>query len=63
MVNELGDLSKDIWFFDNEPTEFDKRYSEQRKDFLKRSSKKVPEELIYNEDPLIRLNMLRTYGK
>lgn len=63
MVNELGDLSKDIWFFDNEPTEFDKRYSEQRKDFLRRRSERVPTELIYNEDPLIRLNMLRTYGK
>jgi len=63
VVNELGNLSKDFWFFDNEPTEFDKRYSEQRKDFLKRRSQKVPEEIIYNENPLIRLNMLRTYGK
>jgi hypothetical protein len=63
IVSELGDLSKDFWFFDNEPTEFDKRYSEQRKAFLKSRSGKIPDELIYNKDPLIRLNMLRTYGK
>jgi hypothetical protein len=62
IVNELGELSEDFWFFDNEPTEFDKKYSEQRKNFLKRRSQKVPDKLIYNENPLERLNMLRTYG-
>jgi hypothetical protein len=63
IVNELGQLSEDFWFFDNEPTEFDKRYSEQQKEFLSKRSKKVPDELLYNENPLDRLKMLRLYVK
>lgn len=61
MVNNLREISKDFWFFDNDPTPFDVSYSQRLKESYLRRGKKVPVGLIYNEDPFERLSMLRNY--
>lgn len=59
IVLELDRMSKDFWFFDNDPTDFDIHYSNLQKDYLRRTNKKVPNGVIYNENPLRRLMMMR----
>jgi len=61
LVKELDEMSKDFWFFDNKPTNFDLEYSDMIKKGKKAMGKTIPTELIYNEDPLDRLMKLSDY--
>jgi hypothetical protein len=59
LVEELSKISRDFWFFDNEPLKFDLDYSENIKKTRRAMGKTVPVEIIYNENPLDRLIKLR----
>ena len=59
LVNELCKMSKDFWFYDNQPLQFDIDYSNQTKNFRSLSGSSVPADLYYNDSPLERLVQLR----
>ena len=61
LVGELEEMTKEFWFFDNEPTPFDINYSENITKTRRATGNDAPDELIYNEDPLDRIILLRTY--
>ena len=55
----LNELSNELWFFDNEPSEYDVEASKMRKWWLRRSNRKVDEErVLYYTDPIERLRQL-----
>jgi hypothetical protein len=62
LVAELDTFSKDFWFIDNEPSEFDKKNSDYRKsmrDMMAGKKKSDTIETLYYENPLTRLNDMR----
>jgi hypothetical protein len=60
LVNELREMSKDFWFYDNQPLQFDIDYSNEIKSSWILSGRSVPDDLIYNDSPLERLVILRS---
>lgn len=63
IINELDTFSKDFWFIDNEPSEFDKKDSTHRKsmrDAMSGEKKLDTVDVLYYENPLTRLNVMRT---
>jgi hypothetical protein len=60
LIKELHDITKEFWFYDNEPMPFDLEYSNRIKEFRLRAGKKVPEGPIYNENPFERLCLMRS---
>jgi hypothetical protein len=64
MVHELNILSNDLWFFDNEPTEYDAKNSEYLKQIVRaRNSNPDPDQFIYYDNPLERTKNLLNYQK
>ncbi|WP_268543675.1 hypothetical protein [Candidatus Nitrosotenuis cloacae] len=59
-MSELNLASSHFWFFDNNPTSYDIRNSDIRKDAYRHLEKKEPPDIIiYYEDPILRLNELK----
>jgi hypothetical protein len=63
ITEKLESLSKDLWFFDNEPTEYDVKNSEYLKQIRKTMEKTIMDDLLYYNDPLERMKMLISYRK
>jgi len=63
IIQDLESLSKDFWFFDNEPTEYDVKNSEYLKEIQKRMGKTITNNLVYYDNPLERMKMLISYRK
>jgi hypothetical protein len=61
IINQLESLSKDFWFFDNEPTEYDIKNSEYLKEIRRRMGKAVTDDIVYYDNPLERMKMLLNY--
>jgi len=57
-IENLECLSKDLWFFDNEPSEYDIRNSEYLKQISKVMGKASPADLVYYDNPLERMKAL-----
>jgi hypothetical protein len=58
LMEELDELSRDLWFFDGEPTSFDKQsYSQNDTD------KEFQADIPYYDDPLRRLQNMRNFRK
>lgn len=56
MVQELNLHSNDLWFFDNEPTEYDANNSEYLKQIMRaRKCNPDPDQFIYYDNPLERM--------
>jgi len=60
IIEELHSFSKDLWFFDDKPTSFDIEQSDQRKKYLQARNRKVPDNVLYCEDPLRRLYRMKS---
>ena len=63
IIQDLESLSKDFWFFDNEPTEYDVKNSEYLKEIQKRMGKTITNNLVYYDNPLERMKNLISYRK
>jgi hypothetical protein len=59
IINQLDSLSKDLWFFDNNPTQFDREQSNEKKRYLALRNKSVTSDILYYENPLERLQKMR----
>ena len=59
IINQLDSLSKDLWFFDNKPTQFDREQSNEKKRYLALRNKSVTSDILYYENPLERLQKMR----
>lgn len=63
IINELGVFSKDLWFVDNDPCEFDKIDSLRRKTLRVQTMGQITQDtvnVLYYENPLTRLNAMRS---
>jgi hypothetical protein len=60
IMNELRSLSKDLWFLNDDPTQFDIDQSNQRKMYLRARKHMTPADIIYYENPLERLQKMRS---
>jgi hypothetical protein len=56
LLEELDGLSRDLWFFDDEPTEFDKRQYIRNE-----TDEEMKSEIPYYDDPLRRLQIMRNF--
>jgi hypothetical protein len=64
IIKELQSLSNDVWFFDDEPTEFDIKNTEYLKQVRNANdSDPVSDEFIYYNNPLGRMKNLLLYQK
>ena len=63
IVEDLESSSKDLWFFDSEPTGFDIRNYEHIKQIRGHKSDTVPNDFYYYQNPLERMRMLLEYYK
>lgn len=62
IIAELGVFSKDLWFVDNDPCEFDKLDSIRRKEIRGQTKQTTQDtvDVLYYENPLTRLNAMRS---
>jgi hypothetical protein len=56
ILQELNELSKDLWFFDNDPSDFERQQSARIG-----QHKGTPPDNRYYDDPLKRLNNMKKY--
>jgi hypothetical protein len=61
LIEELDELSRDLWFFDNEPTDFDKQQSARMQRYRRNTDKKTQDDISYYDDPLRRLQNMRKH--
>lgn len=59
IIAELNDSSKDLWFFDNIPLQFDINASDAFKNYLRSVGSEIPSYTIYDTNPLHRLQNMR----
>jgi hypothetical protein len=58
-IEELNSISRELWFFDNDPIDMDIELSESKKNMLQMQGIDVPSETLYYSDPLKRMNDIR----
>jgi hypothetical protein len=58
-IEELNLMSNDLWFFDNEPMQYDIDKSNMQKQILKQINKSIFNGIHYPKNPLERLNLMR----
>jgi hypothetical protein len=58
-ATELDAISRDLWFFDNDPLEYDIEVSKTRKWWLEKSGESVDKDhIFYYTDPVERLRQV-----
>ena len=55
IIDNLESLSKDLWFFDNEPTQYDIQNSDYIKLMRKNIRKADSDDIVYYKNPLERM--------
>jgi hypothetical protein len=62
ITEKLGELTKELWFFDNEPTTYDIQHSDSVKRFRRRKQlTENSDKTIYYDNPAERLRNLRAF--
>lgn len=63
ITSELESMSKNLWFFDNEPTEYDRRRSIAKREEKAMLERKEPEfdAVLYHENPLQRIQEMMAW--
>ena len=59
LIEELNVISSDLWFFDNEPLQYDIDKSNTEKQILIQTNRPVSNKIHYPKNPLERLNQMR----
>lgn len=59
LIDELNVISGDLWFFDNEPLQYDIDESKMQKQILRDIKISVSNDIHYPKNPLERLNKMR----
>ena len=59
LIEELNVMSNDLWFFDNEPLQYDLNESKMQKQILRQTKISVSNDIHYPKNPLERLNKMR----
>jgi len=59
LIEELSVMSNDLWFFDNDPLQYDIDKSNIQKQILRQTNRPVSNEIYYPQNPIERLNQMR----
>ena len=58
LIEELNVMSNDLWFFENDPLQYDIDKSNIQKQILRQTNRPVSNEIYYPQNPLERFNQM-----
>jgi hypothetical protein len=62
IIKKLVELTKEFWFFDNEPTTYDIQHSDSVKQFHRHKQlREISDKIVYYDNPAERLRNLRAF--